>query len=92
VRADVVELAPDVSGPVVQVFAHDDEPVHAGDPLFQIDPVRFVLALSQAQAQADSAGAAMRDAKRTAERYAQLSNNAVSAQMRDSSSAQALEA
>lgn len=45
VRADTVALAPDVSGPVVQVFVHDNEMVHTGEPLFQIDPVRFTLAI-----------------------------------------------
>jgi multidrug resistance efflux pump len=92
VRADVVELAPDVSGPVVQVFVHDNEAVKTGDQLFQIDPERFTLALAQAQAQADSAHAAMLDAQHTASRYNALSNNATSAMARDTSSAQALEA
>ena len=92
VRADVVALAPDVSGPVVQVFVHDNETVKAGDPLFQIDPARFTLALAQAQAQADQARAAMQDAQSIAGRYASLSSNAASAQTRDTSSAQAAEA
>jgi multidrug resistance efflux pump len=92
VRADVVELAPDVSGPVVQLFVHDNEAVKTGAPLFQIDPERFTLALAQAQAQADSAHAAMLDAQHTASRYNSLSNNATSAQARDSSAAQAAEA
>jgi multidrug resistance efflux pump len=92
VRADVVALAPDVSGPVVQVFVKDNGQVKAGDPLFQIDPARFQLALDQAQASADSAKAAMADAQSIAARYKSLSNNATSAQTRDTSNAQALEA
>jgi len=92
VRADVVALAPDVSGPVAQVFVHDNEVVKTGDPLFMIDPARFTLALAQAQADADRTHAAMQDAKSTAARYASLSINASSAQTRDSSNAQALEA
>jgi RND family efflux transporter MFP subunit len=92
VRADVVALAPDVSGPVVQVLVHDNEVVKIGDPLFVIDPARFTLALAQAQADADRAHAAMQDAKSTASRYASLSANAASAQTRDSSNAQAAEA
>jgi multidrug resistance efflux pump len=50
VRADVVEVAPDVSGLVAQVFARDNQAVHVGDALFQIDPVRFQVALQQANA------------------------------------------
>jgi multidrug resistance efflux pump len=92
VRADVVALAPDVSGPVVQVLVHDNDTVKIGQPLFQIDPARFTLALAQAQAAADSAHAAMEDAKHTAERYQSLSSNAASAQTRESSTAQASEA
>ena len=92
VRADIVALAPDVSGPVVQVFVHDNEPVKAGDALFQIDPARFTLAQAQALAAAASAHAAMEDAKHTAARYAALSTSAASAQTRETSSAQALEA
>jgi len=92
VRADVVALAPDVSGPVVQVFVHDNEVVKTGDPLFEIDPARFTLALAQAQADADRAHAAMQDAKSTAARYASVSASAASAQTRDTSTAQAAEA
>jgi len=92
VRADVVALAPDVSGPVVKVFVHDNDDVKTGDPLFQIDPARFALALAQAQASAERAKAAMQDAQTNAGRYASVSSNATSAQQRDASSTQALEA
>jgi RND family efflux transporter MFP subunit len=92
VRADVVEIAPDVSGLVAQVLVHDNETVHAGDPLFQIDPLRFQLAVAQAQTAVARAKAAYDDAASNARRYAALSNNAVSGLNRDQSSAQALEA
>jgi len=92
VRADTVELAPDVSGPVVQVFVQDNQPVRAGDPLFQIDPIRFKLAIAQAQAAVVKSRAAMQDAERTAGRYASLSENAVSGQSRDQTNSAAMEA
>ena len=92
VRADIVALAPDVSGPVVKVFVHDNDVVKIGDPLFQIDPSRFTLALAQAKAQQARAQAAMDDAEHTAERYQSLSSSAASAQTRESASAQAREA
>jgi RND family efflux transporter MFP subunit len=92
VRADVVSLAPDVSGPVVQVFVHDNQMVHVGDKLFQIDPARFTLALQQAQASVARTHAAMEDAKSTAARYAAASTNATSALSREQMSATAQEA
>src|ERR1700761_8000986 len=50
VRANVVMVTPDVSGAVVDLRAIDNQPVKVGDVLFVIDPARFELALSQAQA------------------------------------------
>lgn len=92
VRADVVSLAPDVTGPVVQVFVHDNQVVHVGDKLFQIDPVRFTLALQQAQAAVARTHAAMEDAQSTAARYAAASASATSGLSRDQVSAAAEEA
>ncbi|HTQ72162.1 MAG TPA: HlyD family secretion protein [Acidocella sp.] len=92
VRADVVSLAPDVTGPVVQVFVHDNQFVQKGDPLFQIDPARFNLALAQAQAALAKAHATMLNAQVNAGRYAALSNNATSAISRDDASTLAHEA
>ena len=45
VRADVVAVAPDVSGLVTDVLVHDNQEVNAGDVLFRIDRDRFALAL-----------------------------------------------
>jgi RND family efflux transporter MFP subunit len=99
VRADVVSLAPDVTGPIVRVFVHDNQAVHTGEPLFQIDPSRFNLALEQAkaalaQAQASEAKAhaTMLNAQENAARYAALSNSATSAVSRDDASTQSREA
>ena len=85
VRADVVALAPDVSGPVVRVLVHDNEIVKAGQALFEIDPSRFILAQDLAQATVQKAKAAMQEAERTARRYQALSANAASALSRDQS-------
>jgi RND family efflux transporter MFP subunit len=92
VRADVVEIAPDVSGLVAQVFVQDNETVHAGEKLFQIDPMRFTLAVRQAQATVAKAQAQYDEASRDAKRYDSLSGNAVSDLTRDQSTTQALEA
>jgi multidrug resistance efflux pump len=45
VRADVVQLAPDVSGLVTAVTVLDNQAVKKGQPLFAIDRERFALAL-----------------------------------------------
>ncbi|WP_304309288.1 HlyD family secretion protein [Pseudacidovorax intermedius] len=50
VRADVVQVAPDVSGMVAEVAVRDNQPVVAGELLFSIDEARFTLALRQAEA------------------------------------------
>lgn len=50
VRADVVQVAPDVSGMVAVVAVGDNQPVVAGELLFSIDEARFTLALQQAEA------------------------------------------
>jgi len=50
VRADVVQVAPDVSGLVDQVLVHDNEEVRKGQVLFTIDAQRPRLAVLQAEA------------------------------------------
>ncbi|MDY0743816.1 HlyD family secretion protein [Paucibacter sp. R3-3] len=49
-RADVLQVAPDVGGLVTEVQVRDNQAVHAGDVLFRIDPARYELAVSQARA------------------------------------------
>ena len=48
IRADIVQIAPDVSGLIQQVDVRDNQPVKRGQVLFAIDPDRFKLALRQA--------------------------------------------
>jgi multidrug resistance efflux pump len=50
VRANVVQIAPDVSGMVTNVAVHDNQSVAAGALLFSVDKARFELALEQARA------------------------------------------
>src|SRR5712675_2587202 len=50
VRANVVTVAPDVSGWVDDIFVRDNQFVHKGDVLFTIDQDRYRLALADAEA------------------------------------------
>lgn len=50
IRADVIQIAPDVSGLIERVDVRDNGPVHKGEILFAIDQARFTLALRQAEA------------------------------------------
>lgn len=80
VRADVVSVAPDVSGLVTQVLVHDNQAVRRGDTLFRIDPDRYRLALRQAEAAVEGKRATANQARADFERYSKLSDAAVSQQ------------
>ena len=50
VNADIVQVASQVSGPVVAVHVKEGSFVHAGDALFDVDPAPFKVALLEAEA------------------------------------------
>ncbi|MEQ4451978.1 HlyD family secretion protein [Kosakonia sp. YIM B13605] len=54
VRADVVQIAPDVSGPVANVAVRDNQWVNQGDVLYSIDPHWLKLAVASAQADVEA--------------------------------------
>lgn len=54
VRADVVQIAPDVSGPVNSVAVHDNQWVNRGDVLYSIDPHWLNLEVISAQADVEA--------------------------------------
>jgi RND family efflux transporter MFP subunit len=89
VRADVVTIAPDVSGLVSEVMVHDNQTVKRGDILFRIDPDRFELALAQADAAVASRKAQMDEAARESARYEQLSQISVSKETQEQRQANA---
>lgn len=68
VKADVVQVAPDVTGQVTAVLVHDNEQVKIGQVLFEVDRARFELALRQAeaaeQAQRVALGQALKESRR----------------------------
>jgi multidrug resistance efflux pump len=53
VQANVIEIAPRVSGPIAALTVKNNQFVHAGDLLFEIDPRTFQASLDQAKAQLD---------------------------------------
>jgi membrane fusion protein (multidrug efflux system) len=69
--ADIVRIAPQVSGPVTTVYVMDDQKVAKGDPLFDIDPAPYEAQLRGARAQFDAAvnatGTAGEDLKEAAD-------------------------
>jgi membrane fusion protein, multidrug efflux system len=49
-RANLIGIAPRVSGPIIKVNVTDNQSVSGGDLLFEIDPADFQLAVDRAQA------------------------------------------
>src|ERR1700710_119944 len=78
VRADVVQVAPDVSGFVTEVPVKDNQKVRRGDVLFRIDRERFALALRQADAAVAGHQATLDQANSDLKRYSALTTDAVS--------------
>jgi multidrug resistance efflux pump len=72
VRADVIEISPDVSGLVTQADIEDNAVVHKGQILFTIDRPRFQVALEQASAALEAQTAALLEARREEERNRRL--------------------
>ncbi|WP_152204931.1 efflux RND transporter periplasmic adaptor subunit [Marinobacter changyiensis] len=50
IRADVITIAPDVSGWVTQVSVKNNQAVNQGDPLFTIDDTRYQAVFAEARA------------------------------------------
>ena len=72
VRAYVVTMAPEVAGRIIKLPVADNQFVHKGDELFEIDPADYRIALEQAEAQAQRDGAALDYARANESRKASL--------------------
>jgi multidrug resistance efflux pump len=53
VRANVIQVAPRISGPIVKLPIRDNQFVRAGDLLFEIDPSTYKAAVDEANAKLD---------------------------------------
>ncbi len=54
VIANVVNIAPEVSGRITHLHVSDNQVVHKGDVLYEIDPVDYQVAVSTAEANVNS--------------------------------------
>ncbi len=83
IRADVVVIAPDVSGWVVDLKVHDNGQVKTGDVLFKLDRERYQAALEKAQAVANTRQQQLRLRDHEAQRRASLGPQAISAELKE---------
>jgi multidrug resistance efflux pump len=72
VRANIVQIAPDVTGLVTAVPVQDNQQVAAGTLLFEVDRARYSLAVRQAQAGLASQRTVLAQAQREASRNVEL--------------------
>src|SRR5271156_913632 len=72
VRVYVVTMAPEVAGRIVEMPVADNQFVHKGDELFEIDPADYRIALQQAEAQEQRDVAALQYARANEGRYSTL--------------------
>ena len=86
IRADIVQIAPDVSGLIQQVEVRDNQLVKRGQVLFSIDPDRFKLALRQAKASVADREETLAQAQREAKRNKGLGNLVPGEQLEESQS------
>ena len=86
VRAEVVNIAPDVSGAVVDLPVGDNQFVHKGDLLMQIDPSHYQIAVEQAEAAVAARKAELAMRQDDAKRRADLDSEVVSQENRENAS------
>jgi multidrug resistance efflux pump len=72
IRADIIQVAPDVSGLITEVDVVDNQQVKQGQTLFVIDQARYTLALQQAEATVQQRRATLDQARREDVRNHQL--------------------
>jgi len=89
IRADVIQIAPDVSGLIQKVEVRDNQTVKRGAVLFTIDQDRFTLALRQAKATLGERQETLAQASREVNRNRKLGNLVAAEQLEESQSRQA---
>jgi multidrug resistance efflux pump len=79
VRANIVGIAPRVSGPIIRVAVRDNESVHQGDLLFEIDPEDFQAQVDLAAGQVQTAEANLKQQNQNLQRQTELYRTRVNA-------------
>jgi p-hydroxybenzoic acid efflux pump subunit AaeA len=85
VRADVVNIAPDVAGLVTAVGVRDNQFVHRGDVLFRIDAEHYRTAAAQAKALVEQRKVMLEMKRGQAIRRATLDDQVISRENREDS-------
>lgn len=80
IRAEQVDITPQVSGSILSLNIKDNQYVKAGDVLFQIDPTPWKIAIMNAEAKVAKAQSDLLRAKHEVERRRGLSQNFISAE------------
>ncbi|WP_153100568.1 efflux RND transporter periplasmic adaptor subunit [Paraburkholderia hayleyella] len=83
VRAEIITVAPDVSGAIVELPVHDNQPVKKGDLLMQIDPAHYQIAVAQAEAAVAARAAELQMRRDDARRRADVDSLVVSKESRE---------
>lgn len=83
VRADIINVAADVNGYVVNVPVKDNQLVKKGDVLLEIDPEHYEIAVKQAQSLVASRKATWEMRKLNAHRREDMDNLVISKENRD---------
>ncbi|GFM89065.1 secretion protein HlyD [Pseudomonas cichorii] len=86
VRADIINVAAEVAGTVIDVPVRDNQQVKKGDLLMQIDPEHYRIAVKEAEALLASRKATWEMRKLNAKRRADMDNLVVSTENRDDAS------
>ena len=92
VRAYVVSIAPQVAGQIVELPVSDNQFVHKGDLLMQIDPASYALAERQAEASVQQAKALAQNADAEWARRQKLNNLAVTVEEQQTYASKSLSA
>ena len=83
VLADIVNLAPEVSGRITKLHVSDNETVRKGDVLYEIDPVDYQVEVAMAQANVNSKLADLKLKQEAATRRTTLTTLSTSTEERE---------
>lgn len=83
IRADIVTIAPNVSGYITNLNIKDNMKVQEGDILLEIDPVRYKASVAKAEAFLEMKEATLRAKEHEANRRNTLDANVISSELKE---------